>query len=91
MNVQPQLLRLVNWMYKRERDPARARNIWQEFDENRHYADYLARCRAAWRRETAPRLMKISSGGDSAICGPWRRNPPRLARWSWKLTMHRNC
>ncbi len=54
MSLQPQLLKLVNWVYKRERDPRRAEAIWREFDEHRHYAEYLAHCRAVWRRSPAP-------------------------------------
>lgn len=54
MNLQPQLLKLVNQFYKRERNPKRALATWREFDRDRHYADYHARCRAACRRSPAP-------------------------------------
>jgi hypothetical protein len=54
MSLQPRLLRLVNRLYKRERDPRRAAATWREFDENRHYAAYLAHCRAGFRRAPAP-------------------------------------
>jgi hypothetical protein len=50
MNLQPRLLRFVNRFYKRELDPRRAGQIWREYDEDRHYAEYLSRCRAAFRR-----------------------------------------
>jgi hypothetical protein len=54
MSLQAPLLRLVSRFYKRERDAHRAGQIWREFDENRHYAEYHAHCRAAWRREPQP-------------------------------------
>ena len=54
MTLQPSLLKLVNRIYKRERDPRRAQSVWDEFDRNRHYAEYLARCRARYRRAPAP-------------------------------------
>lgn len=54
MSLQPRLLRLVNRVYKRERDPQRAAATWREFDENRHYAAYLAQCRAGFHRSPAP-------------------------------------
>jgi hypothetical protein len=54
MNLQPQLLKLVNWAWKRERDPRRAEATWRVFDEERRYADYHAHCRSAWRRAPLP-------------------------------------
>ena len=54
MNCPAPLLKLVSRFYKRERDSRRAEEIWREFDENRHYAQYLERCRAAWRRSPEP-------------------------------------
>src|SRR5690606_11644131 len=35
-------------------DPARADATWRRFDQDRHYADYLAHCQAVFRREPAP-------------------------------------
>lgn len=54
MNFQASLLKLVSRFFKPERDPQRAGETWREFDENRHYAEYLTRCRAAWRRTPPP-------------------------------------
>lgn len=57
MSLQPQLLRLVNRFYKRERDPRRAERTWQAYDQGRHYADYLAHCRSAFQRSPAPAAL----------------------------------
>lgn len=54
MSLQRALLQLVTRFYKRERDPDRAAQVWNEFDQNRHYAEYAARCRAAFQRSPAP-------------------------------------
>jgi hypothetical protein len=54
MSLQPHLLRLVNWAWKRERDPHRAEAIWREFDEDRQYAKYLRHCQSTWRRHPLP-------------------------------------
>lgn len=48
------LLRLAGRFIKREADPERADATWRMFDHDRHYADYLAHCQAAFRREPAP-------------------------------------
>jgi hypothetical protein len=53
MNLQPRLLRFVNRFYKRDLDPRRAGQIWREYDEDRRYAEYLSRCRTAFRRAVA--------------------------------------
>jgi hypothetical protein len=54
MNLQTGFLKFVSQFYKRERDPRRAQAIWQEYDQRRGYADYLLRCRAAFRRSPPP-------------------------------------
>jgi hypothetical protein len=54
MNLESHLMKFGSWFYARERDPRRAQAIWQEFDERRHYAQYLEYCRAAWRRSPEP-------------------------------------
>jgi len=63
MSLQPRLLRLVNRFYKRELDPRRAGQIWREYDENRHYAEYLSRCRAAFRRAPVPGDVDLRQKG----------------------------
>lgn len=55
MNLEPRMLKLVNRFYKPERDPRRAEATWRAFDEGRHYAQYLAHCRAQFRRSAVPR------------------------------------
>ena len=55
MNLEPRMLKLVNRFYKPERDPRRADATWRAFDEGRHYGEYLARCRAQFRRSPVPR------------------------------------
>lgn len=54
MSLRPGLLKFISRIYKRERDPGRATATWREYDEGRHYAQYLARCRAVFRRSPAP-------------------------------------
>lgn len=54
MGLKPRLLRLAGRFIKRERDPARAAATWRKFDEDHHYAEYLAHCQAVFRREPPP-------------------------------------
>jgi hypothetical protein len=54
MSLPAPLLKLVSRFYKRERDPHRAFELWRHFDEKVGYAEYAARCRAAFRREPPP-------------------------------------
>jgi hypothetical protein len=54
MNIHAPLLRLVGRLYRRERDAQRAAQTWREFDEGRHYTEYLQRCRATSQRIPAP-------------------------------------
>jgi hypothetical protein len=63
MNLQPRLLRFVSRFYKREIDPRRAGQIWREYDENRHYAEYLSRCRAVFRRAPVPDDTDLAQKG----------------------------
>jgi len=60
VNLPSRLRGLVNRVYKRERDSRRAQAIWREFDEDHHYAAYLARCSALFRRGPPP-------GGDAGL------------------------
>lgn len=54
MRSVPRLPMLARLFYKRERNAQRATDVWREFDELRHYGEYLAHCRAACRRSPAP-------------------------------------
>lgn len=54
MSVPAPLLRLVGRLFKRERDPQRAQQVWQQFDAGRHYGDYAERCRASFARSPVP-------------------------------------
>lgn len=54
MELKPRLLNLASRLLGRERDPARAEATWRRFDEDHHYADYLAQCQAAYRRDPPP-------------------------------------
>lgn len=54
MNLLPRLLTFGSRFHARLRDPRRALATWQEFDERRRYAQYLAKCRAAWQRSPEP-------------------------------------
>ena len=54
MELKPRLLDLASRLLGRERDPARAEDIWRRFDEDHHYADYLAQCQAQFRRDPPP-------------------------------------
>jgi hypothetical protein len=64
MRLQTPLLRLANRVYKRERDPRRAVRVYREYDERRHYSDYLAHCRSVLQRPlSAPRSSELDARG----------------------------
>lgn len=54
MSFLPRLLTFADRFHKGERNAWRAQDTWREFDDRRHYADYLAHCRAACQRSPAP-------------------------------------
>ncbi len=54
MKIPSPLLNLAGRLFKRERDPQRAQQVWRHFDSERHYAQYAERCRAAFTRRPAP-------------------------------------
>lgn len=56
MHVPLPLLRFVSRFYKRELDSRRASATWRDFDQGRRYAEYHARCRAAFERSPMPRV-----------------------------------
>lgn len=54
MGLKQQLLGFAGRFIKRERDPERAAAMWRKFDQDHHYAAYLAHCQAAFGREPLP-------------------------------------